>query len=381
MGLVALRQGDHGTARGQLEESMGIFRNTGDRWHLAQALFNLSDVARSQGDMAAARALAAESVAIFRVVGDKWGLAQALHTLGDVAQYQGDYVWASELYSESVQKFREVGDKWGLAWSLNNLGEVARCQDDYELAGAWYDASLAIGRELGSKRFVALALHNLGYAALRGGALDQAAACFAESLTLFQEFGSREGIAWCLTGLAAVAAARARQEHGPEEIQPEAACFALCAAHLFGAAEALRDDIGALLWPADRAEHDRYVEGARMVLDTHLWETAWAEGRRIEPEQAIAYALDEHHSFGGVGSIVPQAPASPVCPPANPAELTSREVEVLRLIAEGASNRAIAAQLVISLHTVKRHVAHVLAKLDAASRTEAVARGRKLGIL
>jgi LuxR family maltose regulon positive regulatory protein len=60
--------------------------------------------------------------------------------------------------------------------------------------------------------------------------------------------------------------------------------------------------------------------------------------------------------------------------------LTSRELEVLRLIAAGASNAAIAEKLVISVHTVKRHVANVLQKLGAASRAEAGAVARRLRI-
>ncbi|HXZ75347.1 MAG TPA: LuxR C-terminal-related transcriptional regulator [Streptosporangiaceae bacterium] len=59
--------------------------------------------------------------------------------------------------------------------------------------------------------------------------------------------------------------------------------------------------------------------------------------------------------------------------------LTGRELEVLELLASGRSNQAIASQLVVSLDTVKKHVGHVLAKLGAANRTEAVARARQLG--
>ena len=59
-------------------------------------------------------------------------------------------------------------------------------------------------------------------------------------------------------------------------------------------------------------------------------------------------------------------------------KLTAREVEVLRILATGATNRAIAADLTNSIHTVKRHVAHILTKLDVASRTEAATRARDL---
>ncbi|RIK14576.1 MAG: DNA-binding response regulator, partial [Chloroflexi bacterium] len=61
--------------------------------------------------------------------------------------------------------------------------------------------------------------------------------------------------------------------------------------------------------------------------------------------------------------------------------LTPREVEVLRLIVTGAGNQAIADALTISLHTVKHHVAQILAKLGVASRTQAAARARELNIL
>ena len=61
--------------------------------------------------------------------------------------------------------------------------------------------------------------------------------------------------------------------------------------------------------------------------------------------------------------------------------LTGRELEVLRLLAAGRSNQRIAHDLVVALDTVKKHVTHVLGKLGAANRTEAVARARDLGLI
>jgi LuxR family maltose regulon positive regulatory protein len=62
-------------------------------------------------------------------------------------------------------------------------------------------------------------------------------------------------------------------------------------------------------------------------------------------------------------------------------QLTARELDVLRLLATGAPNPRIAAQLVVSLDTVKKHVSHILGKLGAANRTEAVTRARQLGLI
>ncbi len=62
-------------------------------------------------------------------------------------------------------------------------------------------------------------------------------------------------------------------------------------------------------------------------------------------------------------------------------QLTARELEILRLVAAGTPNQAIAGQLVVTLDTVKKHITHLLAKLGAANRTEAVARARQLGLI
>jgi LuxR family maltose regulon positive regulatory protein len=80
---------------------------------------------------------------------------------------------------------------------------------------------------------------------------------------------------------------------------------------------------------------------------------------------------------------IPDVPPRGAAPaPAGIVEpLTSREQEVLELLAGGSSNGAIAAELVVTVDTVKKHVSHLLGKLGAASRTEAVARARALGLI
>jgi DNA-binding CsgD family transcriptional regulator len=62
-------------------------------------------------------------------------------------------------------------------------------------------------------------------------------------------------------------------------------------------------------------------------------------------------------------------------------QLTPRELEVLALLAEGASNKLIARRLGISTHTAKFHVASLIEKLDAVSRTDAVAHAARLGVI
>jgi LuxR family maltose regulon positive regulatory protein len=83
----------------------------------------------------------------------------------------------------------------------------------------------------------------------------------------------------------------------------------------------------------------------------------------------------------GQAGDVPPAERASAAPPGMLEPLTDRELEVLRLIATGKSNQRIAHDLVVALDTVKTHVTHILGKLGAANRTEAVARARQLGLI
>ena len=92
--------------------------------------------------------------------------------------------------------------------------------------------------------------------------------------------------------------------------------------------------------------------------------------------------LTRLHRALGAQDVVPDAERGGVTAvPGLVEQLTSRELEVLEMLAAGRSNRAIAGQLVVTLDTVKKHVSHVLSKLGAANRTEAVARARELSLI
>lgn len=79
--------------------------------------------------------------------------------------------------------------------------------------------------------------------------------------------------------------------------------------------------------------------------------------------------------------IAPHRIPDGAAPPLRDYALTARELEVLRLLAEGASNKIIARRLGISFHTAKFHVASIAAKLDATGRTDAVAQAVRLGLI
>ena len=79
---------------------------------------------------------------------------------------------------------------------------------------------------------------------------------------------------------------------------------------------------------------------------------------------------EQTHGRTRAASDTPELPSTPSF---DPARLSNREIEVLRLVAAGKSNREIAEALVISTNTVDRHVSHILSKIGAANRAEAAA--------
>jgi DNA-binding NarL/FixJ family response regulator len=103
---------------------------------------------------------------------------------------------------------------------------------------------------------------------------------------------------------------------------------------------------------------------------------AVVSGLAVMPRRLFATLLDGAALSGA--ALVDELPDGNG---AGGAKLTPRELEVLAAMADGASNKAIARRLEISFHTAKFHVAAILAKLDADSRTEAVTKAAQLGLV
>jgi predicted ATPase/DNA-binding CsgD family transcriptional regulator len=293
-----------------------------------------------QGDQQTARSQLEESVMLWREVGDGQGLAQALRFLSGSFESQGDYAAARPLAEESVQLFREGEDTFGLGITLSRLGITALAQGDHVAARAALEESVAICREIEDDWALALALRNLGIGALREGNLEEAVARLAESLKVLRETGNP----LYMQNLELLAAAVSmRGDHRR-------------AAILFGAAEALREAVGTFVLPLYRAEYDRGVAATREGLDEATLSAAWSEGRAMTPEEAIEYALKTEE---------------PSASPKGTAGLSAREVEVLRLVAEGLTDAQVARELYLSPRTVGWHLRSVYRKLGVPSRAAA----------
>ena len=242
----------------------------------AKALYAASVLALRQGDHATAAGLAREGLEMYEEIEDSAGAARVLHVLGSVAVGERDFGEARRVFERSEALAREAGNKSLLATTVVDLGDVALNEGDYARAAQLFEESLELFRELEDKDGTAVARYNLGSTAFYQERFDDAARLFEDSLALFRALGYREGIAYCLEGLAAAAAARGN---------------ATAAARLLGAADALSEELGTALEPAERDRHERTAAAVRNQLGEEEFAAAWKDGR-TDGERAAEYALE-----------------------------------------------------------------------------------------
>jgi predicted ATPase/DNA-binding SARP family transcriptional activator len=245
----------------------------------AKAFHAMGVLTDEQGAYAEATTLFEQALALRQQWGDRAGQAASLNSLGVVAWEQQALDQAQSYMEASLALRRELGQREWLLGPLNNLGVVAIARGDYEAAQAFLEESLAISRESQDQLGAAGSLLNLGTMMLDRGEPASAWPYLIESLGLHWEAAEKDGVAYCLEGLAGVFAAR---QH------PEAA---LHAARLLGAAEKLRQAIGAPLSPSERPRYERSCHAARRAtLDEAAFTAAWAEGQAMPLEQVIEQA-------------------------------------------------------------------------------------------
>jgi DNA-binding CsgD family transcriptional regulator len=233
-------------------------------------------------------------------------------------------------------------------------------QDD-ERARTLADEALHLCRQAEFATGMAITFGRLGSQALKEERYEEAEHFFREALALRLKLDDRYGMANQLTELAYVAAACGGAER---------------AARLDGAAAALRRVTGAKITESHRAEYDRLVAGLQKTLGQDQFEAVWSASQAQTPEQVIATA----RKIISAELATPSSVSTPVAPPSS-AGLTPRELDVLRLLVEGRSDREIGEALFIGTRTVQTHVANLFAKLGVNARAEAAAVAVRRGIV
>jgi predicted ATPase/DNA-binding CsgD family transcriptional regulator len=392
---MAFFLGDVERAKGLCEECLRLYRaarETREAQDMAALLLWLGWLPLTHGNNDEVRYLLEESRALARDKGDTRNLAYLLHFLGMATIDQGNYAEARFLLEEGQRYYREMENKQDLVWSFLYLGQITFAQGDAVHANALVEEGLEQARATHFQMGVACSSYLLGRLALAQGDATKASAFLEESLTIFEAFGLQSNIAQVLSWLASIALAEGeRAKAGPlcerslalflqmDDKESIAHCLqqwgcmvarrgdAAWAAQFWGAAETLGGathiwrsfDLFTLFTAlGEHADYERMRAIVRAELGEQAFTAAWTEGRTMTPEQAIA-------AQGQL--IIPKGDRKGLAP-TYPADLTEREVEVLRLVARGLSDAQVAEILVISPRTVNAHLRSIYSKLNITSR-------------
>jgi non-specific serine/threonine protein kinase len=281
--------------------------------------------------------------------------AQALVGLGAMATASGDFARGESLLKECLVRAREIADprltSIMTGWSLANLAVISRAGGQFTWAREQIEQALQAARAANYTTGILLALGDLGDIARDQGDSTRALNFYREALILGQERPRTRVVVDVIEAVGIVAATTGEAE---------------TAARLLGAAEALRKRMGLRFRVQENQAALALAEAAcRASLGEVRFAAALAAGRSLTPAEAVAAAL---------------APFSP--PEAvSGVSLTPREVEILRLLASGMTDPAIAVALFISPRTVENHVARLFGKLGVRTRAAATAAAISRGLV
>jgi predicted ATPase/DNA-binding NarL/FixJ family response regulator len=305
-----------------------------DGWHA----LNQGDIEGGEDRLRAGRDLADRLGATAESV-------KAAVFLGEAALMRGDQLAAYDLLKAAAAG-SDPSDPQGVVLATTRLGFVSFLRGDVERAVSLCEKSIAVSGEHGESWHRAEALADLGIITWRGGDGERATELCLDALRIHRSFGNAVGTANALEILAWIAAT---------ERQP------VRAARLLGAADALWHAMDAAPFPYLLDYQVECETAVRRALGERSFEAAHRAGLDSPLAENAAFALGEVDE--GAGTDVPALESA----------LTRRERQIAELVANGLSNREIAASLVISRRTAEGHVEHILAKLGFTSRVQVAA--------
>jgi predicted ATPase/transcriptional regulator with XRE-family HTH domain len=261
---LALFQGDFGSARAPIEESVALWRALGDDLGLARALDGLQELLHAQGEgtqvahmeeairlyerageahglaratmlvgvlaeergeRATFRRALERNIAFYREIGDRRELAIALMRQAWVAPDEGSYTEGLRLIAEALTYMRALNDKTGIMDATMQMASMARMMGDYARAAEFYEEALALGRDLGSRSWMAGLLLGLGNVARDQHDPARAEQLYTEALALSREVSDKLSTAWNLRSLGALAEGAGANERALELYEQGLALF------------------------------------------------------------------------------------------------------------------------------------------------------------
>ncbi len=344
--------------RGHLEEGRGWLERTlaadpgAPPLVRAKAMFWLGTLSVFRGDNALGPELLQESLTLYRQSGDRIGVAAATIMVGGAEEYRGNDEAAMARFDEALKLSQEAGEHRLILWSLINLADGAYRLGDRARSDELAREALALSTAADDRMLHAFALMVAAQAALERGDVPEAGRLFGECLELSRVADDRSGYVAALVGCAAVYLAGGRLDR---------------AARLLGAADAAREALGVRA-PLNHELQRRTERAARAALPPAAFAAAWDAGRDLPSHDVIAEARRSVEE-----ATLPGTSRRESAPAPDPFGLTSREREVLQLLATGLTDREIGDALFISWRTAQAHVSNIFTKLGVSTRTAAVA--------
>lgn len=316
-------------------------------WTRVKALRVAAFIATVQADLTRAERLLIETRALVSELPPSIERAYVPLMEGQIAMFSGDNVRALELFGRSLVTFREFGARGGEMWTLCCLGLTRGLSGNPSDGYADLAASLDLGSASGEVWWRSFALWALSVLRWLDGDNAGAAAAAKEGLDVRRLVEDEQfGVGLSLESLAWVAAVEQRDQR---------------AARLLGASQrvwhAMHTSLAAFHRLGDF--HDQTVASVRSRLGDRAFDAQLQRGLALNAADAVAYALERT-----------TAPAQRTASAPDDSGLTKREREVAALIAEGLSNREIAARLVVAQRTAEGHVENILSKLGFTSRSQ-----------
>jgi predicted ATPase/DNA-binding CsgD family transcriptional regulator len=417
----------------RLDEYVVTAREQGDTAQIALCQWVLGALGRVTGNYVGAPARLEQSLALYTELGDRFYMARAADWLGSVLYAIGqldDYI---ELSRQSLDWRRAIGDQFGAAASIWNLALATLGFGHYNQARSYIQEMGRLYLEMGSRGWAARMRALLAWIAFQQGDFQEAQAFSEEVLATVADTGTGtaggEQIALAVLGLLATVeedyarswrmCERAGLELGaprPDEV------FAIAACGLEDYSMARQCFGGALSWNftvhvrtgmanllsvaaillAREGQEEQAVEvlglafhhpasakrwmnewpllarlrtGLESRLGTDVYVAAWERGKANDLDMVVTDLLL------GFGATTQHTDSMAVTQSSLVDPLTERELEVLRLMAAGMSNREVAETLILSVGTVKWYGSQICSKLHAQNRVQAIARARELHIL